>query len=177
MIVFLYSLDGWFFGYHNTKLRRRYAKLFCCRSQRLEPSEADAGGCVGAVRAVQQRGQIGSAGPARAERLSQPPSKRAGAAGTGTLGTIWVVPRLPQDTIGEIAVQAQLTSLVQVLPKVQEADGDGAVPNRSVQLVDEVKAVAGCSAGSSAESGRTLTPQLQTCDTWSMENEIETIRL
>ncbi|KAF0292267.1 hypothetical protein FJT64_009732 [Amphibalanus amphitrite] len=31
LVVLVYALDGWFFGYFNSKLRARYAKLFGCR--------------------------------------------------------------------------------------------------------------------------------------------------
>ena len=116
MIVLVYALDGWFFGFFNSQLRARYALLFGCRSgprdvgqERLDEhsgarpgfrrrSDAATGARPGRVSSQPQTG-----GPARDPRESPDRSFT-----DGGRGVIWVVPRLPRHfaDVAKVALSA-----------------------------------------------------------------------
>ena len=130
MILILYTMDGWFFGYYNAKLRRRYAKVLGCRRKEdeeeapmAEGNTADGGAGVPQAaqqqQQQQQRRRDGHWGLTRAAWVtpeagggSAPPVDTGGRQGTGTCGTIWVVPPMPHAFIDvPIATQASAAIL------------------------------------------------------------------
>ncbi|XP_043191302.1 olfactory receptor 473-like [Amphibalanus amphitrite] len=45
LVLIAFAMDGWFFGYYNAKLRRRYALLFGCGAEELDDDQQ--GGALG----------------------------------------------------------------------------------------------------------------------------------
>ena len=103
LVLLAYLMDGWFFGYYNTKLRRRYALLFGCGAKALD----DEAGLVaehtcdaGVVHVRHQRsvsmavdGELAAMPPGPAEPAAPRSAAAAGGGlGEGLGGSVWVVP-------------------------------------------------------------------------------------
>ena len=147
LLLTLYAMDGWFFGYYNTKLRRRYAKLFGCWSKEVEPlrgGDNAGGGDPGTERRSGQQG-AGSAGRPRRARVGAEMTGGPGAAGntgeggTGTCGTIWVVPRATEKTAGApAAAQDHLDTGEEMTPKDRETNVEDVVPKKTECVLEDV---------------------------------------
>ena len=103
LLLTLYAMDGWFFGYYNTKLRRRYAKLFGCRPKEVEHLRGvdnTGGDDMGPGQETRQQRD----GQERLMRRAWVGSEMSGGSaaagdirkgrGTRTCGTVWVVPQV-----------------------------------------------------------------------------------